>query len=252
MRKYYINGNTNESDAFSFEQLKANGLKATDSVWFEGLDAWKPVFEIEELIPLIKKALVPPPFPSKPTPPPFEPQNALPLQNQSAAITTPPPFQNPSNAEKSGANLSNNIRFAYQLARKRDRFWGDLICTIIYAIVSFIISYIQDPTNFITEDSIGGKTTSFSDLISFIVITAVFGAVFYPMWSGHIGHKIMGTKVISAKDGSDVNKAGAGALREITKSLFSFVIIPIIWLLWDKNKQNLYDKVVETYVVKNN
>ena len=60
----------------------------------------------------------------------------------------------------------------------------------------------------------------------------------------------MGLKVISSIDGSDQNKALIGALREGLKNIFSLILIPVIWLLWDKDKQNLYDKVVKTYVVK--
>lgn len=53
MKKYYLNGN--ERDALSFEELQAKALQTTDYVWFEGLDDWKKIEEIEELQKLIKK-----------------------------------------------------------------------------------------------------------------------------------------------------------------------------------------------------
>ena len=56
--------------------------------------------------------------------------------------------------------------------------------------------------------------------------------------------------VISSEDGSDQNKAGAGAIREALKSVFGLFIVPVIWLICDNDKQNLYDKVVKTIVVK--
>jgi beta-barrel assembly-enhancing protease len=34
------------------------------------------------------------------------------------------------------------------------------------------------------------------------------------------------------------------------KHLTSLFILPVIWLLWDDDRQNLYDKLVKTYVVK--
>jgi len=251
MEKYFLNGKTNESESHSLTDLQILGLQESDFVWFEGLDTWKPVGEIEELQPYIKRKVVPPPFQPKLTPPPFEPKSTPPpFQKESSITATPPPFQNPTDTQKSAASLPSNIRFGYQLARKRDRFWGDLICGLLYVVVWFFILYIQDPTNFITEDSIGGETTSFGDFMILIIIPAIFGVIFYPMWSGHIGHKVFGLKAISANDGSDFNKAGLGALREVVKSLFSILIVPTIWLLWDDNKQNLYDKVVGTYVVK--
>jgi uncharacterized RDD family membrane protein YckC len=30
----------------------------------------------------------------------------------------------------------------------------------------------------------------------------------------------------------------------------SFLVVPVIWLLFDKKKQNLYDKITKTLVVK--
>jgi uncharacterized RDD family membrane protein YckC len=70
------------------------------------------------------------------------------------------------------------------------------------------------------------------------------------MWGGNLGHKIMGLKVISAENGEIQSNAKTGAIREALKSVFSLVFIPVVWLLWDDNRQNLYDKVVKTYVVK--
>jgi len=251
MEKYFLNGKTNESESHSLTDLQILGLQESDFVWFEGLDTWKPVGEIEELQPYIKRKVVPPPFQPKLTPPPFEPKSTPPpFQKESSITATPPPFQNPTDTQKSAASLPSNIRFGYQLARKRDRFWGDLICIIFYILVWVLMYKMANQPIFITEDSIGEGTTSFEDFLQYIIIPAVFGAIFYPMWSGHIGHKVIGIKVISAKDGSDINNAGFGALREVVKSLFTLLIVPTIWLLWDDNKQNLYDKVVGTYVVE--
>jgi uncharacterized RDD family membrane protein YckC len=60
----------------------------------------------------------------------------------------------------------------------------------------------------------------------------------------------MGLCVISAEDGTMQTNAKTGAIREAIKSLSAWLFIPIVWLLWDENRQNLYDKAVKTYVVK--
>ena len=60
----------------------------------------------------------------------------------------------------------------------------------------------------------------------------------------------MSLKVISSVDGSDQNNFILGFRREILKDIFTWFIIPVMWLLWDKDRQNLYDKVTKTYVVK--
>jgi uncharacterized RDD family membrane protein YckC len=82
------------------------------------------------------------------------------------------------------------------------------------------------------------------------VLAAVLGAIFYSSWSGNLGHKLLGMKVISSVDGSDQKKPAIGALREVLKNILGLFLIPSIWLLWDSNKQNLYDKIVKTIVVK--
>jgi uncharacterized RDD family membrane protein YckC len=86
-----------------------------------------------------------------------------------------------------------------------------------------------------------------------IVYSAIYGiitgGIFYPLFTGNLGHKIFNLKVISAETGEDFNKAENGAIRECLKSVLSYLIIPIIWILWDENNQNLYDKLTKTLVV---
>jgi uncharacterized RDD family membrane protein YckC len=60
----------------------------------------------------------------------------------------------------------------------------------------------------------------------------------------------MGLQVISADNGEVIRNSKTGAIRESLKSVLSVFIIPIIWLLFDSKKQNIYDKIVRTYVVK--
>lgn len=84
----------------------------------------------------------------------------------------------------------------------------------------------------------------------FLIAPGLFSALFYPIWSGNLGHKIFGLKVISSVDGSDFNKAISGAGRELLKAAMSLIFIPVVWLMSDSNRQNLYDKRFNTYVVK--
>ncbi len=79
---------------------------------------------------------------------------------------------------------------------------------------------------------------------------AIMGAFLYPMWSGNIGHRIMGIKVISVADGTDSSGFFRGALREFLKTVSIYLLIPSIWILWDSKRQNLYDKALGTIVVK--
>ena len=84
------------------------------------------------------------------------------------------------------------------------------------------------------------------------IFSLIIGAVLYPICMGNLGHKIFNLKVISSESGADYNKASDGAIREFLKYLSSYLIIPIIWILWDNKNQNLYDKLTKTFVVENN
>jgi uncharacterized RDD family membrane protein YckC len=128
--------------------------------------------------------------------------------------------------------------FGYKLASKQDRFFATVIETIALALPALVFT---------------GDNGAIGEIIGFggqILFSAILGAVFYKMWSGNLGHKIMGLKVISTVDGADQNIPLTGAIREGLKNIFGIVLIPVIWLLWDEDSQNLYDKVVKTYVVK--
>lgn len=129
--------------------------------------------------------------------------------------------------------------FGYELASAGQR----LSARIVGSLIVFV------PFQILFGDSLGNDPFIFHALR--IIVAILLGSIFYPRWSGNLGHKIMGLKVISAIDGSDKRDAGLGALREGLNYIFGIVIIPVIWLLWDNDKQNLYDKVVKTYVVKN-
>jgi transcriptional regulator with XRE-family HTH domain len=143
-------------------------------------------------------------------------------------------------------NINNNLVYGFTLASKGKRFLANLLETIIYAITIFIPYTIY-------------KTPSFKEFLSnenpfgfgfAAVFGLIVGAIFYPMFTGNVGHRIFGLKVISSETGDDYKKATEGAIRELLKGVFSFFIIPIIWILWDDKNQNLYDKLTKTYVVE--
>jgi uncharacterized RDD family membrane protein YckC len=88
------------------------------------------------------------------------------------------------------------------------------------------------------------------DVIYSLLTGLAIGAVFYPLFTGNLGHRIFNLKVISAATGKDFKKPLRGAAREGLKYVLGYVFIPIIWLLWDDKNQNLYDKITKILVVK--
>ncbi|WP_418602310.1 helix-turn-helix domain-containing protein [Hwangdonia sp.] len=144
---------------------------------------------------------------------------------------------------------ANNLIHGYTLATKGTRFLANLIETLIFSVIIFIpytlytLSSLEEFHN-IDSNPIG---IQFAAIFGLIV-----GAIFYPIFTGNLGHLIFGLKVISSETGKDFNKASDGAIRELLKGVFSFFIIPIIWILWDEKNQNLYDKLTKTVVVDKN
>jgi len=215
-QQFYIAVNGQQTGPFSIEDLKSKNIHRDTLVWTEGHDNWTRA----EHIPLLKEVLraTPPPLPN--------------TETKTSSQQVPPPPKTPD---------SNDKYFGYELARRRERLFATIIEGIIITVPILLIfgNLISDSDPF-----------SFGSILGGGILSAILGAIFYPMWGGNLGHKIMGLKVISEKNGEIQSNAKTGAIREGLKSIFSFFFIPIVWLLWDDNRQNLYDKLVKTYVVK--
>lgn len=139
--------------------------------------------------------------------------------------------------------------FGYTLAPLGKRFVASLLEGIIqFAIFMIIILLMGRSINDVIFDANGTDSLQLALRYSLGIILA---AIYYPAFSGNIGHKILNIKVISTIDGSDYQTASNGMLRELLKLVFGLFLIPVIWLLWDKRYQNLYDKVMNTIVVEN-
>lgn len=224
-QRFYIAVNEQQQGPFTIDDLKAKGIQKDTLVWTEGLGNWTKA----EHISLLKDIL-------KATPPPL-----LNTEAKTTSQQVPPP---------SIPTVPNDKYFGYELARRRERFFATLAEGIIIYIPCLMIYSAIQGSNFWNDDHDYFSIQSLKETVGWAIFATVLGAIFYPMWSGNLGHKIMGLKVISSVDGNDQNNAGSGALREALKSVLGFLVLPIIWLLWDDNRQNLYDKAVKTYVVK--
>jgi transcriptional regulator with XRE-family HTH domain len=136
--------------------------------------------------------------------------------------------------------------FGYKIASK----WKRLFANILEFLIFFII--IGLPVIFYKVLSKEYNINDFGSIdIEYTTAFSLFvGALFYPIFTGNLGHKIFGLKVISAKTGEDYNKSSDGAIREFLKYTMSYLVIPIIWILWDNKNQNLYDKITLTLAVE--
>ncbi|HAD14419.1 MAG TPA: hypothetical protein DCF33_18510 [Saprospirales bacterium] len=224
-QNYYIAIDNQQQGPFTLDELRAKGIQRDTLVWTEGLANWTKA----EYLPFFKDILkaVPPPLPRQ--------------EVNSTTFQTPPPL--PSTPPM---NVHQGKHFGYELARRRERFFA----SITEAIIIYIPLFIIFGKEFLNSDEKITLASTIADAFFAAIGGIILGAIFYPLWSGNLGQKIFGLKVISAEDGSDYKEAGKGAIREALKGALGTFIIPAIWLLWDDNRQNLYDKVVKTYVVK--
>jgi len=142
---------------------------------------------------------------------------------------------------------NNNRVNNYTIASKTKRLCGFLLDLLFQVIIIFSFQLIFFNISF---DEFLNKEIDLYNVGINGIIAFIFGAVTYPFFIGNIGHKIMGLKVINTKTGDEFKNFIEGGIRELLKNLLSYLIIPIIWLFFDKRKQNLYDKITDTFVVE--
>lgn len=214
-KMYYLVENGKQIGPFSFDDLKSKSIEPDTLIWFEGQEKWKKAKAVPELSALIKKV-----------PPPID------VVDEESADTKTPPIP----------NYSGTTTKKYELATKGERLGGYLLTQIFTLVLFFILGG--------SLDDLESTEGFFMDIIYAGIGTGIFNGIFYPFFSGNLGHKLLGIKVIKKSDGSPIKNIFTGYSREFFKGALSVVIIPVIWLLFDDERQNLYDKIQGTLVVK--
>ncbi len=139
--------------------------------------------------------------------------------------------------------MKEKHKHGYQIASKGKRFLAAIVDGIILSIGLYLI-FRSSFSIFLDSDF------QLIEVVYYAILGIVTGAVFYPIFKGNLGHRIFNLKVISIETGEDYSKAENGAIRECIKYVSSYLFIPVIWILWDKKNQNLYDKFTKTLVVE--
>src|SRR5690349_6890436 len=111
---------------------------------------------------------------------------------------------NPSPSRDYLSDISDLPEFGYTLASRWERLGAVLLeGIIIYLPLYFILGSSSQLYNSDIFDA--------GSLFFQTGIAAATGAIFYPLWSGNLGHKLLGLKVISTTDGSDQKSFANGA-----------------------------------------
>lgn len=142
---------------------------------------------------------------------------------------------------------NKETKLDYELATKTERFLASIFDTILVTFATYIPFLVFTKVSFISFIKFSSTPLGF---VLFGLFAFVFGAIIYPLFKGNVGHRILNLKVISEETSLDYDKPINGALRELLKYFLCFLIIPMVWILWDDKNQNLYDKITKTYVVK--
>ena len=101
MRKYFYAENDKKVGPLSLEELSAADLNKDTLVWFQGLEDWTPMSEIEELKSVLE--IKPPPIPIVPPPVPEV------MLNLETPKDIPPPLSNQNNPEST--SFSKPLKF---------------------------------------------------------------------------------------------------------------------------------------------
>ena len=225
VQNYYVIENGSQVGPFSLDEMKSKNINANSLIWHEGLEKWSKAANVPELQNLL----------IKPPPPPETDQ-------ENVNVPSPIPSQLKVNQVKN-----------YKLASVGQRFGGFVIMGVIELALFLLIIFLGFGGE--VDDILNDLTKSegfFLDVLYAGIDTGIIGGIFYSFFSGNLGHKLLGLKVIHVHTGKPVNSFFYGFSREFGKGIFISFIIPVIWLLFDKRKQNLYDKINKTLVVKSN
>ena len=153
-----------------------------------------------------------------------------------------------SNVTREETNLE--LVEGFKFATKTERLLANIAENLI-AFLAIIILYISLGLTIddLFHDMLNGKP-SIEALFATSIFIGLFRMLFYPVFSGNLGHIIFGLKVIDTKTGKNISSFKSGFIREFLKAAGSHFIIPNIWILFHKENRNLYDILLHTAVVK--
>ena len=129
-------------------------------------------------------------------------------------------------------------------AAPRAGFW---IRVLAFLIDSVILAVINLVVNAVLNQSTTGRT-GIQTLLGIIYFTYFWSAS--SLWPGQtVGDKLLNLRVIKT-DGSDLSIVQA-FIRYVGLFIsFIVILIGVIWVAFDPNKQGWHDKIAGTYVVK--
>ena len=221
MKSYYVLQNEKDIGPFSVYELKAGKIYSDTKIKIAGEEDWKCADEIPELLHIISQGSE---------------------------------FDRPEDKKfKNKTETKEITSFGYEHASLLQRFLAALVNgTCISIITTLLVKILSFNSAEVSLNS------TFEELLNYeiqytienVIVIVIISLIVYPRFCGNIGHKVLNLKVISSKDGGDYDDRINGVKRQVLKKILGFLIIPCIWLLFSPKRQNLYERIVHTYVVK--
>jgi len=131
-------------------------------------------------------------------------------------------------------------------------WWQRLLAYIIDAVVLGIIYLIINAI--VSPKGLGGM---YLVTVILSVITFAYYGGQHAVWGQTLGKRVLGTMVVTA-DGRGKISSSTAAIRAAIFALAPivyiagslFVLVDVLWLLWDPQRQALHDKAAKTLVVR--
>lgn len=134
-------------------------------------------------------------------------------------------------------------------------FWIRVLAYIVDSVALFAISFVLGLAVGFTAAAIGGDPQGAGAANIATLIGYVIALVYFPYFWSHagngrtVGMRLFGLKVVRT-DGSDLTATQA-VIRLVGWFVASLpLLIGLIWVAFDKDKQGWHDKIASTYVIK--
>jgi uncharacterized RDD family membrane protein YckC len=134
--------------------------------------------------------------------------------------------------------------------------WGRLIAAIIDGLVVYAVTWIVTApilgVGTMYEGSVGRQAVA--NLIAGVV-AFLYYVLQHGRWGQTLGKRAMSLRVVRADDGGPISY-GQASWRLLFEYLVSLAtcgiggLVDVAWILWDRRRQALHDKVARTVVVQ--
>jgi uncharacterized RDD family membrane protein YckC len=120
----------------------------------------------------------------------------------------------------------------------RAGFWIRVLAFLIDQVALFIVALFL-------QASLGYTS---AELVLIVVDAAYFTLGLGGPSGQTLGAKVAGIRVVDARTGGPIGY-GRGLVRWVVQAFLGWLIIPYLWMLWDRERQTWQDKVAGDVVV---